>query len=577
MRWPYWGALGLVIAPLALLLLAVELMGVNTVIADELHYVDFIRLLREGGDWTTWLWRQHNEHRVVPLKLLMVLLSGPTRWSQQAEMFCSVALTVALVVALWRIYRLSGAANETGDVLAFAPLVWLAASLAQYENQLYGLMVCHYFTAAGAVVALALLGSRSAWSPPLAALSAVVAATSVASGLLVFPAGVVILAAQRRRPLRWLVWCGTGVVTTALYFRHYLTPPHAGPMEWSLSALFRIGKLALATLGVPLAARSLGWGLALGAALLVLSTVLLLRWLRLEREERARQAPAAALLLYGLATCAMVAVGRAFLLTPGDPLGSRYITHANLVWFGAHILLLAAARRERFVHLRAAVAGLLAVGLVAANLQGLAAGLEWRRERLLDQYVLQTIGRQTDAVLNRLGTPASVRPQVSYLRQQRLSAFAEPQRLLMLMDPATGVATAPVRRGQIVEQRLICPVDELEDVAVLVLPAWRPGDGSFSAVVAYRGRELGRSSFQVAAIKQWTWVRVPIERSFPCRGRELSVRVEAADLPADGGVMTLAAQPYYEGRLSQGGAALAGRQLGIAFNGYQLGILREGP
>jgi len=563
-----------VVSPLLLLLGTVQACGVNAAIADELHYVELVRTFRAGGDWVHMLWAQHNEHRVVAMKLLIVAVAKWASWNQKAEMLASVALTALLLVGLWGMHRMSGASSRAVDILAFAPVSFLACSLSQFENQFYGLMVCHYFTASGAIVALWLLARRGIVAVAVALVAAFVAATSVGSGLLVFPAGMIVLAARRSGWARWSAWIASGAITVVLYFRNYVRPPHTTEIEWTAGSLLEIAKLAAGALGAPLAAGSLGWAIALAGAFLAVACVVLLLWLRGPSEERARTAPLAALLLFGLATCGMIAVGRAFLVHPGDPLGSRYITHANLAWFGAYLLLLANARVGRLKPLRTAAWGVLGVGLVAANLHGAVAARAWNKERLLDQYVLQTVTRQPDSVLTRLGPPEIVRPRALYLYRKGLSAAASPQRLLMLLDPTLGTPTAEIRRGQTVVQRLRCTVEELHDAGVLVLPPHRGGAGSVSISVAQGRRVLGRVSFPAAAIAGWTWVAVPIEGSARCPGGELEVRIESRDTPAGTGVMLLMAYPFFGGSLSQGSVPMPeDRALGIALNAFHHDIL----
>jgi hypothetical protein len=420
-RW--WGALLLTVAPIALLLAVVAKLGVNTLFADELYYVDFIKLVREGGDWTPWIWLQHNEHRVIPMKLLMVLLAGPTRWSQRAEMLCSVGLSALIVLVLWRVYRAWGGSSNAAGLLAFAPVAWLVCSLSQYENQLYGMMVCHYFTALGAVASLWLL-TRGGWiSTWLAVLAAVVGAFSIVNGFLVFPAGIAVLAAHRASWIRWTAWCLAGAAAAALYFRDYVTPPHTQAFQWTLAGAYRVVKLGLATAGAPLAAGSVGWGVTLGAGLLVVSAFLALRWWRADPPRRMKGSVAAGLVLFGLASCAMIAAGRAFM--PNNPLESRYITYSTLAWIGAYLLVLEQAREGRYGTLKTAVWSLLVPGILAANLHGLNEAWSWHQQRLVDRYVLRTFAQQPDTMILRLGPPASVRRAASYLAAERLSAFAD--------------------------------------------------------------------------------------------------------------------------------------------------------
>ena len=416
------------LAPVAVLAAWVAVLGVDVAFGDELHYVTLIKAFREGGDWWTHFWLQHNEHRVVPLKLLILAGLELTHWDQRVEMLCSVALTAVLVIVLLRLHRSAWSEPGLARPVAALPLVLLACSLAQYENQLYGLMVVHYFTAAGAVLAFYLLGRRDWWSAVFAAFAAVVAASSLANGLLVFPLGLVVLAARRCAAWRWVLWCAAGLVTTLLCLRHYDRPPHTRPFEWTSVGALKVVKLVLCTTGAPLGAGSPYWALVLGAAVWVVALLLLWRWLRAGSPARAAAASATAILLFGLCSSTMVGVGRTFLVAPGNPVQPRYITHANLAWYGVVLLLPLLAGTHAFARLRTATNVVLALGLLAANVYGARSALEWHRDRLVDQYVTRTYRLQPDAVLVRLGPPKVVRERLAYLEKAGLSAFSEPVR-----------------------------------------------------------------------------------------------------------------------------------------------------
>jgi hypothetical protein len=435
-------------------------------------------------------------------------------------------------------------------------------------------MVCHYFTAAGSVVALCLLGRSGVRSLVGGCAAAVVAATSIASGLLVFPAGVVVLAVQRATWRKWLAWCVTGVVTTVLYFRHYLSPGHARPFGWSVADFLGAARLTLSTAGAPIAGGSVAWGIVAGAALLAVAGVLLWRWWRSENDFRAAVAPLAAILLLGMVNAVTVGVGRSVLLNPGHPLGPRYITHTNLAWYGVVLLTVFERQLGVAAKWRAAVCSVLVLGLAASNLWGLHEALSWHRERILDQYVVQTYSLHSDNTLSRLGDPKIFRPRLELLERMRLSAFASPQQLIMLMTTAGGVATAFAEPDRPVVQRLTCPVEDLHDLAVLVMAPDRPSPDRPRIVVRRDGVEVARRNVAVGAIKGWTWVGLPLAKTVPCRGHELTVAIEAEQTTAGGGLRGLAAEPYYAGELTQGGTEVPNRRLALALNAYRLGVLK---
>jgi hypothetical protein len=566
----------LAIAPVPMLFAAVLRLGVNTLIADEFVYVEFIKLVREGGNWRPWIWLQHNEHRVIPMKLLMVLLAGPTHWNQVAEMLVSAALTALMVLCYWRIYRRSGGTTDVRGVLAFAPITFLACSLAQYENQFYGMMVCHYFTAVAVVASLWLLARRGVISLAAASVIAVIGLLSIANGFLAFPAGLAVLYGTRAHWGRWLAWCGTGLAAILYYFHDYIKPPHTPVYDWSLRGMIKVAKLGFATLGAPLAAGSLPWGGVLGIVVMLVALYFLFQWIRSARDEQRSGSIAAALVIFGFLSSGMIALGRAFMVNPNDPLGSRYITYTTLLWIGTYLLLLGRDRQSVTGHAWSAAAwALLIPGLLASNFHGLRWAQSWHTERVLDQYVLQTYELQSPAVRPRLGPVDFVQPRAAYLREAGLSAFAEPQKVVMLLNAANAIPTADLAAGRTILQRLPCPVGTLYDVAVMTLPPNKQNPGEFFTIaVAADGREVARQKIDNASVTQWTWTRVNVDPPLPsCKGKALTVRMDSSFAPGSG-AMALACEPYYVGDVRQGPTPFPGRVLGLTLNAYRYGLVK---
>ena len=253
-------ALTLALAPLGLQALAVHLFGVNTLVWDEFYYVDFIRQVRAGENWLAWLWRQHNEHRVIPMKLAMAPLAMLTRWNTKAEMYLSVLLAGLLVLGLWRLYRRAGGES----LLLFAPVPWLVCSLSQFQNMLFGMMMCHYFTLLGVVWAFVFLDRRSGGGLAAAVLCGTAASYSIANGLLVWPVGLLLLLVLGARRALVLSWGVASVVVTALYFYHFGIPAGSQHISHDLQGLYRIASFGVASLGAPLGAGSSASELTVG-------------------------------------------------------------------------------------------------------------------------------------------------------------------------------------------------------------------------------------------------------------------------------------------------------------------------
>lgn len=563
------------LAPVIGQFLVVFFLGVNTPVGDEFFHVPFLRELREGGDWLAGVWRQHNEHRIVPVKLTIALLEPFAGWNLKVEMYVSAVLAGLTVLGMWRLYRRAGGT----DLLFFAPVAWLFCNLSQYENMLYGLLMCHYFTTAGAVWALVFLARRSGAGLLLAVLCGLVASLSVLNGLLIWPLGLLLLLAWGERPSRTGAWLLAGAAASALYFLGFTKPAGLAAMHPGLKDVPNIAGYAFVALGSPLAAGSVDWGAVAGLALLAAIAGFVLRWFRQGRERLRDDALLAALMSFGLWTCAIIAAGRALSGIP--PLESRYVAYTSLAFAGAYLLVARAAERSRasgraFAWLAAALA-LLVPGVIAADLQGLRNAKLWRVARLRDQFLLQTYDRQPDAVLGDPGFVTLLRGSFGpYLQAERLAAFSEPQRVLILTRWDEHKAAGPVFQGRPVELRLPCPVHELRDFGVTLSREAPPDPSTVSLSLWTGGRRLAVRDVPVYTLASgwvgWVAVRLP-ETLRDCRGRELIVRIETADARPATNVTVWTYPAYYEATARQGGQPFApGRSVGLLLNAYHYGL-----
>ncbi len=341
-------------------------------------------------------------------------------------------------------------------------------------------------------------------------------------------------------------------------------------------------RYALMTLGAPLAAESFPWSFALGLAVLAATAALAFVWIRKGRERPRADVLLAALLLFGLLSCALIAAGRA--LTGVSPLQPRYIAYTSLAFVSLYLIAARAAARSAETSgglltpgLAAALA-LLVPGVIAGNVQGFREAEEWHRNLLREQLLLQTFDRQPDALLVEMGLKAEYLPKVPYLRDQRLTAFSEPQHLLLITRWNESQAAGPILPGRPVELRLRCPVDVLYDAGV---PLSRQGPAFDSTVTVSLwdgNRRIAARQTLVASLAGGFAGLVPLTLPEPlrgCQGRELTVRIETPGASPAAGVTAWTYPAYYDGDLRQAGEPLApGRSLGLALNGYHFGLLK---
>jgi hypothetical protein len=512
---------------------------------------------------------QHNEHRVIPMKLAMAPLAVLTRWDTRAEMVLSLALAGVTVLGLWRLYRRAGGE----DLLLFAPVPWLVCCLSQYQNMLYGMMMCHYFTLAGVVWALVLLDRPSGGRLAAAVLCGLTATYSIANGLLIWPVGLVLLLVQKARRGLVAAWAVASVVATGAYFYRFQLPP-GPPMPRGLPGLYKVASFFVAVLGAPLGAGSMDWSRAAGLAILLALAAVAWRWRREGLELARKEALPGALILFALLSCGMIAAGRAGYGVP--PLESRYIAYSSLALMGIFMILgLRRGEEAGRLWLAGAIA-LLVPGLIAANLWGLRQARDWRNLRLREKFLLQTWASQPDEALTGLYFVPELRRAAPYLQDERLGPFGEPRDLLVLVRWREGSMAGEILPGQPVEQAYVCDVGTLWEAGP-VLSTYGRQNRSTVAVSLWEGsRRLGARTVPLAGLPDSSWISIPLAEPLrDCRGRRLTFRLESPDArPGDAGsVWTYPS--YYEGGLAQPGAApMPGRTAGLEVNAMHFGLLQ---
>jgi len=565
-------AIALILAPIAIQLVFIGQFAVNAMLWDEHFYVPFVKQVREGGDLLPYLRLQHNEHRVVPMKLVMIpnILWG--NWNRINEMYVSAALGSLVVLGLWLSRRRAGV-----ELAAFVPVAWIVMSLAQYENLLYGMMTCHYFTLLGFVWALVFLErSGPGWFAGAVAFG-FLSSFSIINGLLVWPVGLFLLVVTGKRRGAAIGWVVAGLGAAALYFHGFQQPHGTSTPEVSLGSLYRISRYFLTALGAPLAGGSVPWGLIFGLGICVVALMTLRAWQRGGRETMAAGAMPASLLLFGLLSCALIAAGRTGMI---PPLESRYISYSSMAVIGAYLLLEADSRRrgtKLAENATFAVAiAMVACGLVASNLDGLAKARDWRLARTIEKYELQTFDRQPDIVLRNHYFVDKIRQETPWLKAHRLGPFADRQELLIPGRGGEQPVMLELRPGESVAQTIVAPIDEIHDVAVEIhtnvvddraklLVSFESGDGVVASTLVPARR-----------MNPQNWLRLPLPRPEPHSfGRRFVLKVTLEGRVDPGGSVSVATYPrYYEGALLQRSSVLDDRVVAIGLDAVRLGIIR---
>jgi len=416
------------LAAAGMLFLYVAVYRLNGAAQDHLASTIAFSLWDQHAPMGHYLFQQHNEHRILVPRLVILGLGLLTRWNNVPEMFAHAALMCVTAVILFGAFR-----REGGTLAAFLPAVLMALSPRSYEA-LMGFGFPHYLEILFFVAALRLLVFDRGWIPLASAVLCGEGATfSLANGLWVWPVGLLVILSQLRtadaRRATWArvaVWMVSSAATIGAYFHDYLpTGNHPDASFFAQHPLLALEHFLV--LNGTVFAATVPAALMLGALALVLyvwiAALAIRDWLR------RREPPPYGfwLVVSVIASNATVTAGRA-IFGPIQALDSRYAAVIALAPIGAYGCV--AVRRSAWPAaptLKRVLATLLVGGYAVVTVQTWAAAPAWYSRRKEAAYVLYTMRNQPDSeVLKVVPIVSEGRWFSSELERMRLNVFAEP-------------------------------------------------------------------------------------------------------------------------------------------------------
>lgn len=386
----------LAVVPVAYTCLLVVNGAVDVPWADDWALAPALVKLHDGGFDAGDLWAQHNEHRLVVARVVLLALALATGWDVRAAMALSVLLAAVTVLLLARQARRTALASGTPpSPWAPALLATVLFSFAAWQNWLWQWQVQVHLCVLAAVGGLSVLARPALGRREVGvgALLGVASTLSFGAGFAFWPAAALLLAARhpddRLAPRgRALAFGGVALVLTALYLwglkASSAAPGEAGPSlaRAALGALAVAGALVSPGSTIPPEAPipRLPWPLLPSGAAMLLGGAGAVALVALTRERLRAAAEGArrpllfwtALGAFALGVAALCGLGRGSTWDPLSAVPSRYVTLSGLLWAALVGLLLVTTpttspRVARASGVGAAVIGLLALlGSVAA-------------------------------------------------------------------------------------------------------------------------------------------------------------------------------------------------------------------
>ena len=380
----------LVLMPLGYLAVLLRNYHLGAPVLDEWELMTMFPKFYEGTLSTADLFALHNEHRLLFPRLIMLALARLTGWNQAYETALSVLLAAgALGLAA---AQLRATQRQTGRrlVMLIPVLSLLFFSLSQWQNWFMPSQFLLFFHALAAMAAILALSQPALTAKHFAAAIALAVMTSYsfANGLAIWPIGLLCLvirrssgrlpravveealprdqAATRTSLFFSIIWAAAGAIVIALYLHGYQSPSYH-PSPWpNLRHPLGYGLYVLNYLGSPVVNFSVPGATlagAAGTAILIGGSLIYLK--RSGARAAITLLPYWTLALYAVSAAAITGFGRlGFGIEQAT--SSRYITIANLFWFGNVVLVLLVTEKNWSRYAAAAALALFAV-LVGAN------------------------------------------------------------------------------------------------------------------------------------------------------------------------------------------------------------------
>jgi hypothetical protein len=416
-------AIALVVASFPILSLwYVRSYSTNVPYGEQLRYLEFIRYWYDVGFPWQALTTPFQNHLMPVSNAVVLMLAALSHWDVTWESYATWAfLVVQGACTLLLVRELFPDRPRAVQLLMGLPLVWLIFSVRQIEIWLFGLQLLGAISVAAASATFWLFARPpSRRTEALSIVTALISSFSFASGFLLWPVGLLVLALLRKRASRArfaIVWTVVGAAAWTVYLLARgpdlsWRPPGRDPLA--------IGQAVLVLIGAPVAT-DVQTATAIGGVLLVMMLsvgfVLLPRTLRGEPHA----VIPLSMVVYGLLLAASVASAR----NTGDAsvgLNTRYLYLTQFAIAGLWLALLATSGRWVLIPLYAC----LVVGLASATWYGLSVGPKWKTSRDFEAYLIRTYRQQSNEMIANHFGPLVERRRDVFATMERLGigAFA---------------------------------------------------------------------------------------------------------------------------------------------------------
>jgi len=251
---------GVALIPLIILILEVSRYAVDIPFWDQWNFVPLLGKAFDGQLRASDLWAQHNEHRLLFPRLIMLGLAKLSGYNICFELGANILLaTGILILIIWQFFRSAKALNLKSAPWILPIFSLLVYSLNQGENWLWGWQIQIFLNVVAVVGGCLLLGNlseRLSWSRLGGAMMTGLGAVySFANGLIFWALGLVALLilqfkTRKEKGTALVVWSLVmASVFLSYFYRFHFDSPSGEPWAYFLKHPAQYTRYVLQYLG----------------------------------------------------------------------------------------------------------------------------------------------------------------------------------------------------------------------------------------------------------------------------------------------------------------------------------------